>query len=221
MSDPGIKVAVADDQQLFRQCLVTNISQLQQVEVIIEAENGRQLISMLETSVQKPDLVLLDLNMPEINGVETTAKIQNSFPGIKIIILSVHCEPRHIIYMIEKGINSYLSKSSSLEEVGRAITTVYNHGFYFTEEVMKAMQRLDQKRTKFYLDTLETLTRREKEVLELICKEHTTGEIAGKLFLSERTVEGHRNNLLQKTGARNTAGLVIFALRNKLVDLGL
>jgi DNA-binding NarL/FixJ family response regulator len=221
MSDSIIHVAIADDQHLFRQCLVTNISQLPHLKVIIEAENGRELISMLETATTRPDVVLLDLNMPEINGVETTAIIQNAWPGMKIIILSVYCEPRHIVFMIEKGINSFLSKSASLEEVGQAITTVHNHGFYFTEDVMKAMQRMDQKSSKFYFDVAESLTRREKEVLELICKEQTTPEIAKRLFLSERTVEGHRNNLLLKTGARNTAGLVIFALRNKLVDLGI
>ena len=221
MSNEIIRVAVADDQLLFRQCLVSNINQAQGIEVIIVAQNGRELIAALQSAPEKPDVVLLDLNMPEMNGVETTAKIQNSFPGLKIVILSVHFEPRHIVHMIEKGINSYLSKSSSVDEVAKAITAVHNNGFYFTEEVMKAMQRLEKRSSKFYVDVLETLTRREKEVLELICKELTTHEIASRLYLSERTVEGHRNNLLLKTGARNTAGLVIFALRNGVVDLGI
>ena len=108
-----------------------------------------------------------------------------------------------------------------MDEVAKAIIAVHNTGFYFTDEVMKAMQRLEKRSSKFYVDVLETLTRREKEVLELICKELTTHEIASRLYLSERTVEGHRNNLLLKTGARNTAGLVIFALRNGVVDLGI
>lgn len=221
MSNPIIRVAVADDQLLFRQCLVSNINQLPSIRVVIEAQNGRELISALQSAAEKPDVILLDLSMPEMNGVETTAKIQSTFTGMKIIILSVHFEPRHIVHMIEKGINSYLSKSSTIDEVAKAIVAVHNNGFYFTEEVMKAMQRLEKRTSKFYVDVLETLTRREKEVLELICKELTTHEIASRLFLSERTVEGHRNNLLLKTGARNTAGLVIFALRNGLVDLGI
>ncbi len=221
MSNEIIRVAVADDQLLFRQCLVSNINQSQGIQVVMEAQNGRELISALQASTEKPDVILLDLEMPEMNGVETTAKIQTSHPGLKIIILSVHFEPRHIVHMIEKGINSYLSKGSTMDEVAKAIIAVHNTGFYFTEEVMKAMQRLEKRSSKFYVDVLETLTRREKEVLELICKELTTHEIASRLYLSERTVEGHRNNLLLKTGARNTAGLVIFALRNGVVDLGI
>ena len=220
MEQTTIQVAVADDQQLFRQCLVSNINLLQQVKVIMEAENGQQLINLLQTAPVQPDVILLDLNMPGMNGVETTEKVRNSFAGMKIIILSVHSEPRHVIYMIEKGINGYLSKHSTLEEVDKAINAVYRNGFYLSEELMKSIQHgLPQKNKKFYFDVQETLTRREKEVLGLICKEYTTPEIAHQLFLSERTVEGHRNNLLTKTGARNTAGLVIFALRNKLVDI--
>jgi DNA-binding NarL/FixJ family response regulator len=220
MEHPTIQLAVADDQLLFRQCLVSNVNMLQQVRVIMEAENGQQLISLLKTAETQPDVILLDLNMPGMNGVETTEKIRSAFAGMKIIILSVHSEPRHVIYMIEKGINGYLSKHSSLDEVSKAINAVYRNGFYLSEALMKSIQQgLPQKNRKFYFDVLETLTRREKEVLELICKEHTTPEIAHQLFLSERTVEGHRNNLLLKTGARNTAGLVIFALRNKLIEL--
>ncbi|NII27006.1 response regulator transcription factor [Pseudoflavitalea sp. X16] len=214
-----IKIAVADDQQLFRQCLVSNINQLPTIQVSIEAENGHQLLLAINAAAELPDVVLLDLDMPGMNGVETTAKIQAGFPALKVIILSVHCEARHIIYMIEKGINGYLSKSSTLEEVNKAITAVYNNGFYFAEEVMRTMQQgLQTKGKKFYIDIPGSLTRREKEVLGLICKEYTTPEIATALFLSERTVEGHRNNLLLKTGARNTAGLVIFALRHQLMD---
>jgi DNA-binding NarL/FixJ family response regulator len=222
MESTTIQVAVADDQQLFRQCLVSNINQLPQVHVSIEAENGQQLITLMQVAREWPDLVLLDLNMPGMNGVETTEKIRSSFPGTKIIILSVYSEPRHVIYMIEKGINGYLSKDSTLDEVGKAVTAVHRTGFYLSEDMMKSIQQgIPAGNRKFHFDVLETLSRREKEVLALICKEYTTPEIAGRLFLSERTIEGHRTNLLLKTGARNTAGLVIFALRNKLIDLGL
>jgi DNA-binding NarL/FixJ family response regulator len=140
---------------------------------------------------------------------------------MKIIILSVHSEERHIVHMVGEGVNGYLVKNSELTEVVHAVQAVHEKGFYFNESMLRAIHSgMAHKHEKSY-NPNSPITAREKEILELICQEHTTQEIAEKLFLSVRTVDGHRNNLLEKTGARNTAGLVIYALRNDLFKFNL
>jgi len=218
MSDAIIKIAIAEDQRLFRECLIPILNGFDNLKVTIEASNGRELLDLIQASAVKPDVVLLDLAMPEMNGLETTQHLKAAFPGIKIIILSVHSEQRHIVKMVGVGINGYLIKNSELEEVKRAVEAVYEKGFYFNEAILKAIQSGMRQQKQQRFDVVTTLTTREKEVLQLICREYTTPEIAEKLFLSVRTVDGHRNNLLEKTGSRNTAGLVIYAIKNNLVD---
>jgi len=165
--------------------------------------------------------VLLDLSMPELNGIETTKILHVSYPSIKIIILSVYGEDRFVTHLMELGVNAYLFKNVEPEEVERAIRTVMDKDFYFNEAFLNAMKnRLTNKRQKILLteNIPSTLTAREIEVLKLICKQNTAQEIAEQLFISVRTVDGHRNNLLEKTGVRNSAGLVLFAIKHRLID---
>lgn len=221
-SNSIIRVGIAEDQRLFRECIVPILNAYENFRVVLEAENGRQFVEKLAhlPENEHPDVVLLDLAMPEMNGLETTQFLKKEYPNIKILILSVHSEERHIVKMVNIGVNGYLLKNSEISEVCQAVRNVYDKGFYFNESVMRAMQvGMSQKQQKQY--SIENpLTAREKEVLELICKELTTPEIAEKLFLSVRTVDGHRNSLLEKTKARNTAGLVLYAMKNGLVDYG-
>lgn len=211
-----IRVAIAEDQRLFRECLIPILNNFDNIEVAFEASNGREMLTQLRQSPVSPHVVLLDLTMPEMNGLETTEVLKKEFPDLKIIILSVHNEERHIVRMVGMGVHGYLVKNAELTEVRSAIESVYNKGFYFNEIVLKALQNgMTQKKTKHF-EVETTLTPREKEVLLLICKEFTTPEIADKLYLSVRTVDGHRNNLLEKTGSRNTAGLVLYAIKNGL-----
>lgn len=220
MSEDTIHVAIAEDQRLFRECLVSLLNGFDRIQVGIEAANGKDLLEQLDSATPTPHVVLLDLTMPEMNGLDTTRQLKKSFPDIKIIILSVHSEERHIVHMVGEGVNGYLVKNSELSEVINAVKAVHQKGFYFNESVMRAIHSgMGNKHEKSY-NPNNPLTAREKQILELICHEHTTQEIAVKLFLSVRTVDGHRNNLLEKTGARNTAGLVIYALRNDLFNFG-
>lgn len=221
MMKTNINLAIVDDQSLFRECFVANIGRIDHLTVIAEAGNGQQLLDMIAAAPVKPDIVLTDLSMPGMNGLEVTQKLRATYPDIRIIVLSVLGDDKYVTSMVQQGVNGYLAKNAELEEVCRAIASVYEKGFYFNETMMKGLQaESGQKKIKSRsFNPAEELTRRELEVLDLICREHTTQEIAEKLFLSVRTVEGHRNNLLEKTGARNTAGLVIFALRNELVNL--
>ncbi len=216
MSEDTIHVAIAEDQRLFRECLVSLLNGFDRVQVNVEAANGKELLEQLYVATPTPQVVLLDLTMPEMNGLETTRQLKKLFPDLKIIILSVHSEERHIVHMVGEGVNGYLVKNSELSEVVQAVQAVHEKGFYFNESVLRAIHSgMAQKHEKSY-NPNSPLTAREKEILELVCQEFTTLEIAEKLFLSVRTVDGHRNNLLEKTGARNTAGLVIYALRHDL-----
>ncbi len=220
MSEDTIHVAIAEDQRLFRECLVSLLNGFDRIQVGIEASNGKDLLDQLYSASPTPHVVLLDLTMPEMNGLDTTRQLKKSFPDIKIIILSVHSEERHIVHMVGEGVNGYLVKNSELSEVINAVKAVHQKGFYFNESVMRAIHSgMGNKHEKSY-NPNSPLTAREKQILELICHEHTTQEIAEKLFVSVRTVDGHRNNLLEKTGARNSAGLVIYALRNDLFNFG-
>lgn len=216
-----INIAVAEDQVLFRECFVANIRTFPNINVIAEAGNGKELIEKLRSLEIKPDIVLLDLSMPEMNGLETTKYLREHLPDMRIIVLSVHGDERYVVSMVQHGVNGYLAKDAELETVYKAIESVYEKGFFFNDTMLRGLQSggLQKKYKISQFNLVDSITRREKEVLELICKEFTTQEIAEKLFLSVRTVDGHRNNLLEKTGARNTAGLVIFALKNDLVNL--
>jgi len=217
----SIKVAITDDQVLFRRGIASIINTFEGISIVLEADNGRMLLDSLQTLESLPDVVLLDLSMPELNGIETTKILHVSYPSIKIIILSVYGEDRFVTHLMELGVNAYLFKNVEPEEVERAIRTVMDKDFYFNEAFLNAMKnRLTNKRQKILLteNIPSTLTAREIEVLKLICKQNTAQEIAEQLFISVRTVDGHRNNLLEKTGVRNSAGLVLFAIKHRLID---
>lgn len=213
-----INLAIADDQVLFRKGMIALIREFKGIQVPIEAENGRHLIDQLRVHTGQVDVILLDMSMPEMNGIETMKVLKEEFPGIKVIILTVYNEDKFILTAVEMGANGYLVKNADPSEVEKSIRTVVSHDFYFDDITLEAMKKgLFTSRQKLSLNIISDLTQREKQVLELICRESTTSEIAAQLFISERTVDGHRNNLLAKTGCRNTAGLVLFAVKHNLI----
>jgi len=217
-----IKIAIADDEELFRKGMKFLLEKTQGMEVLFEAENGQELIDQLNNSEEVPSIILMDLKMPVLNGVETTKIIHKEFPDIKIIALTGFSGKSFIINMIDVGASSYLTKNTSPKEVVKTIKEVHQKGFHYDEDVLKMIHEnlisSSGKRIKSDLDK-NLLSKRELEVLELICTEYTTNEIAEKLFISPRTVDGHRNNLLLKTGSKNVAGLVIYGIQKKLVEL--
>lgn len=217
-----IRIALIDDQKLFRQSLATLITSVPDFELLMEAENGNDFLEKLASRQQAPDIALMDMQMPGMDGIELNAIVHRQFPDIKIIVLSVHANERLIARMIEAGASGYLIKNCDKDELLTAIRTVYKSNFYINSDVLKAIQYNSAHKNKPLKNVNSVsieLSAREKEVLELICREYSTAEIANKLFISIRTVDGHRNNLLAKTGCRNTAGLVVFALRHGLVEL--
>lgn len=217
-----IKLVLADDELLFRQGLIGILKKEKNIDILFDATDGNDLISQLRDTAVLPDVILTDLKMPELNGVEATKIIHKEFPDIKIIALTSYFSKPFIVNMISIGAVAYLAKNSTPSLMVTTIREVAEKGFYYDEKVMKFIQEgllnPTGKKLKSNFD-ITYFTTREKEVLELICKQHTTNEIAEKLFISPRTVEGHRNNLLLKTEAKNIAGLVIYAIQNKLVVL--
>jgi DNA-binding NarL/FixJ family response regulator len=191
------------------------------LDVIIEAENGLDLLQRLERAAIKPDVLLLDLKMPEMNGVEAAKRIRVEFPDLKIIILSTHFSRAFVINMIELSAVAYLPKNSQPQDVVDTIHAVQNKGFHYNDEVLSIIRENLISKTKEKIEFSLQLSKREIEVLELICKQHTASEIAELLFISPRTVDGHRNNLLLKLDCKNVAGLVVFALQHNIVDIPL
>lgn len=217
-----IKIAIADDESLFRKgmkLLLENDSS--DMQVALEAGDGDDLLRQLRASGSLPDVLLLDLNMPNTSGVEAAKIIREEFPGLKIIVLSTYFSNAFIINMIELGAAAYLPKDSDPEEVRRTILEVMQNGFSYNQKVLEVIRDNMVLKTKpkmpssFHVE----LTSREREILQLICEECTTGEIAEKLFISPRTVEGHRNHLLEKLGCKNVAGLVVYAVQHNLVKV--
>lgn len=214
-----IKVAIADDHKLFREGLRFLMDQMDNLEVVFEASNGRELLDNIES--HQPDVLLLDLDMPEVDGLEALKELRPKMPDLGIIILTMHSDSKMVAYLMELGANSYLLKDTSPEEFEKAITNVVDEGFYFNKMVSQAMLvgLKGQSKKKPSLAPNEALTSRELEVLELICQEFTAKEIADKLFISHRTVEGHRKNLIEKLGVKNTAGLIVKAIKDGIIEV--
>lgn len=216
---PVIRIAAADDQKTFRQSLVRAINFMDGLEVVAEAGNGKELIEKLD---QVPvDVIMLDLNMPEMDGISATLTIRDRFPELKIIILSQYDDDSHIIHLVESGAHAYLTKNAELEEIEAAIRAVHDKGFYFNDRVNLAMinRMARNDRFKASFDQNAEFTEIELQVLKLICREKNSQEIAALVYRSARTVEGIRQRMLDKVGAKNIAGLVLFAIRNNLIRL--
>ena len=214
----SIRLAIVDDEALITQLLSDYFSAQTGYTVLLTANDGQQFVDSLAQLETKPDVVLLDLKMPGIDGVETAQLVKAAHPEIKVIIISSHYQKQFIGFMLRNGIDAFLPKGTPPKELKQIVETVHTKGHYFTPEhieVMRGQITGNAPRPSFGLDSI---TSREKEVLDGICRQLTAKEIAEKLFITPRTVEGHKNNLLVKSGAKNSAGLVIFAIQNQLFD---
>lgn len=215
-----IKIILADDEELFRKGIYFLLQREPNFEIIFEASNGSELVEHLKATTELPDIIMMDLKMPLLNGVEATKLIHKDFPGIRIIALTSYNTKSFIANMINVGAASYLVKNASPIDMVKTVNEVAQKGFYYNEIVMEVIHQnmISNASSRTVLDE-DFLTEREKEVLELICKQYSSSEIGEMLSLSTRTVDGHRNNLLLKTNSKNMAGLVIFAIQNKIINL--
>jgi DNA-binding NarL/FixJ family response regulator len=213
-----INYIIADDHQIFRQGLKLVLADDTNLNLLGEAANGNELLNLLEDL--SPDVVIVDLKMPEMDGFEATKEIRKKFPAMKILILTMFEEEHFILHMLEAGANGYLLKNANPEEIQQAIHSVYETNHYFNELVSKAMlKNLVQKNVASpTFKNTASLNEKEISILKLICQELTSTEIGEKVFLSARTVEGIRAGMMEKIGVRNIAGLVMYAAKNGIVN---
>ena len=215
-----LDIVVIDDEALFREGLSNIIRAYSNMRVTYSANSSENLLKVLANEISFPDIFILDLKMKPLDGIETTKILKKNYPESRIIILSSYYSPSFINYMVRLGVNAFLSKSTNPKELISAIEMVYEKGLYFTKEYAEAfrVQNLQMPRKPHFSNT-EKITKKELEILKLICHGYTNQQVAEKTDRSIRTIEGHRQHLLDKTGAKNTAGLVVFALMHGLVDV--
>lgn len=205
------KIIIVDDHQLFRNGLKFILNEIKNIQVVGEASNGQEFLDLLEYGI--PDLVLMDINMPVMNGV-TAAKIAlEKYPHLNILVLSMYGETEYYNTMIDIGVKGFILKDVDNKELEDSINKVISGGTYFSQELL-----LNLIKNKSFDENI-TLTKREKEVLELICKGHSNQQISDQLFISQRTVERHRSSLLLKTDSKNSISLVLYAIKHKLIAI--
>jgi DNA-binding NarL/FixJ family response regulator len=211
-----LNILIVDDHKLFREGLRILLKNMEDVEEVWEAPDGEAFLNMIKTC--HPDLVLMDIEMPRINGIEATVKALEMFPDMKVMALSMYGDEEYFQKMIDAGVCGFLLKNSDFSEVRKAISTVTQGNNYFTEEILyRLVNRLKTKPPQ--TDPPVSLSDREIEVLLLICKGLSNQEIADQLFISKRTVDHHRASLLTKTNTRNAASLVIYAIKHKMIEV--
>ncbi|MFA8434313.1 MAG: response regulator [Marinifilaceae bacterium] len=208
------KTVIVDDHKLFRKGLRLILQDMNNIEVVAEASNGQEFLDLLNRI--KPDMVLMDINMPLINGIEATSEALKRYPELKIIALSMFGESEYYERMVEAGVKGFLLKNSDSSELENALQMVIQGQTYFSQELL--LNIINQKnQPKSY--TAVPLSNRETEVLQFMCKGLTNAEIAESMFISQRTVDRHKANLLSKTNCKNSIGLVMYAVKHNLVKV--
>lgn len=203
-----ILLAVVDDHDLFREGIKLVLGQMEGIELVYDTPDGNRFVETL--GLTRIDMVLMDIEMPIINGIQTTIRALQAQPDLKVIALTMFSDTGHYTQMIHAGAHGFILKKSGKQELSEAIAIVNQGCDYFSPEILK---KLDYQRSRPEGDP-EALTFREMEVMSLICKGMTTQKISDKLFISIKTVESHRGNIFQKSGVRNTAGLIVWAIKN-------
>jgi DNA-binding NarL/FixJ family response regulator len=214
------KVALADDHVLIRQGLAALVNSFANYDVLFEADNGKQLTEEISRG-NIPDLVLLDITMPEMDGYAAAAWLKSNYPEIKVIALSVMDDENAIIRMVRNGARGYLLKSSKPADLKQAMDMIINRGYYFNDlvnnKIINSINKFDDEQGS--LKKVLHLTDREIEFLKLLCSERTYKEIADEMFVSPRTVDSYRDNLFLKLQIKSRIGLVLFAIKNKIVEI--
>jgi len=208
-----IKVALADDHTMFRRGLISILKPYPDIEVLFDAANGQELIDAIQNADEKPDICIIDINMPEMNGYDTARHIKRYFPKIKMLALSMYDDEDNIIKMLRYGANGYLLKDSEPDVLVEALKAIHEQGFYHSElittDILKSMNDVDTLR----------LSSAEIDFLKMACTEMTYKEMSMAMAVSERTIDGYRDRLFHKLNVRSRIGLVMYAIRNGIIDL--
>lgn len=215
MSSKPIRITLVDDHTLFRDGLKRLLAADSRFEVVGEASSGEEFLALYPNV--GTDVVFMDIDMPGMNGIEASRRVLESDPDTKIVTLSMHGEQEYYFAMVELGAKGFLLKNSTFDEVAAAAETVAAGGTYFSQELLSSL--VTALRHTDALPHGEALSEREAEILPLICEGYSNQEIGDKLFISKRTVDKHRANILAKTGCKNTASLVVYAVKNNLIEI--
>ncbi|GAA3774294.1 response regulator transcription factor [Flavobacterium ginsengiterrae] len=210
-----INLLIADDHTMFLQGIISLLEQEPNITIVDKAVNGNEALEIIKKGVV--DFIILDVSMPEMDGIELSKILKKQHPNVKILIVSTHSNVMIVSRLIRIGVNGYLLKNAEKEELLKAINTIASGENYFAEE-LEEKHLTNSSRIEKQVSNLTELSSREKEILVLIAHEYNTAEIAEKTFISLNTVNTHRRNLLSKLNAKNTAGLVKYAVENGLVD---
>ncbi len=214
-----IKIILVDDHQMFRDGVKSVLSDEENIEVIGEVGNGNDLYELLKSKT--PDLLITDISMPDISGINVTKYVSENYPEVKILILSMHSTEEFITKALSAGANGYLPKDTSMNELLEAINTIYKGDNYFNKEISDTILKSIINKSKWEQENYKKkmLTRREKEIVSLVVDGLTNKEIAHKLFISIRTVDSHKNNIMQKLNLKSSVELVKYAIKNNLAKL--
>ncbi|MEO7990864.1 MAG: response regulator transcription factor [Chryseolinea sp.] len=211
----NIVVYLADDHPVVRKGMIRLLSTFKRVGEVLETSNGRDLIKLLEKRL--PDAVIIDVEMPQLGGVDTAKYINEHFPNVKILVLTMHTEEVIVNRLMDLGVHGFLSKANEPEEIEKALYSIVDKDFYRNAIVDKALSKMNHSKEK--LEGYTPLSQREIEILLLICQELSPGEISERLSISEKTFFNHRQHILDKTGARGNVGLVKFAHQKGFIEL--
>lgn len=212
-----IKIIVADDHQLFREGLVNLLSNSEEIEIIAKAENGKDAIE--KVAKHHPDMIIMDIGMPLINGVEATQILHNQYPDLKVIALSMHADKNYIKGMLEAGALGYLLKNSTYDQLLDAIRTVYSGKKYLSEQITEVLIDNYLGKDEVIPTKVPDLTEREFEILKLYAEGKSAMEIAKQLFVSTKTVGTHKQNIMEKLNLKSTVDMVKYAIKNGIVTL--
>jgi DNA-binding NarL/FixJ family response regulator len=214
----NIIVAITDDDALIVSLLQGYLQSCEGIDVLFTAHSGEELIACLQTAEVHPDVILLDLKMGGMDGVQTTDVLKGRWPDIRVIVVSSHYQKSFMGFMLKTGVSAFLPKGISPVELVDIIRTVHRQGYFFKDDQLNAIRtQIPANAPKPVLQDDETLSDREIDVLRLICQQKTAKEIGEILFITQRTTEGHKTNLFAKTGAKNIAGLVIYAIQHGII----
>lgn len=218
--DTEYKIIIVDDHTLFRSGLKTLLETISNIKVVAEFSNGQEFLDFMACSPKQnaPDVVLLDIEMPIMGGIEAMERISMHHPDLKVLTLSMYGEQEYYFKMVSMGVKGFMLKNSDIQDVVAAIDSVATGGSFFSQELLCNLVNSLRSTTKLE-DNENELSEREQEILLLICQGLSNQNIADQLFISKRTVDKHRANILSKTGCKNTANLVVYAIKNSLVEI--
>ncbi len=213
-----VKIFIADDHRIFREGFTEVLAKRGRYEIVGEASNGREAVSKIPDV--KPDIVFLDISMPEMNGIEALTQIRKIYPSAKIIMLSMHDKGTYVFQALGKGASGYLLKDTEAEEIYRAIDTAMAGGVHLSDKINQQVIKdyIDIAGEKNITSPLDTLTNREREIFQLVAEGHSGKEIAGKLNISPKTVEHHRSKVMSKLSCQNIAQIIRLAIKEGVIE---